>query len=191
MSNENSIRPDGGTSLLGLCEVRPEAQASRMGKSLAVAGGTGQRDNERVLKETVSERKAATSPEGGWRQNSRKCKRGKQGNLSGFAKAFGFRGGAGTRCFSRQPSRVLIVWVSPLKVKPPLQGSVGIFRRPPRHPGLLVELRVGGSVWLKRSSTEWASHKQTSGKCASLAPAALPCPIGKVCRAQWQRGGRA
>jgi hypothetical protein len=79
----NSIRPDGGTSLLGLCEVRPEAHASRKGKSRAVAGGAGQRDNERVLKETVSERKAATSPEGGWRQNGRKCKRGKQGDLSG------------------------------------------------------------------------------------------------------------
>jgi hypothetical protein len=83
MSNENSIRPDGGTSLLGLCEVRPEAQASRMGKSLAVAGGAGQRDHERVRKETVSERKAATSPEGGWRQNGRKRKRGKQGDLLG------------------------------------------------------------------------------------------------------------
>ena len=83
MSNVNSIRPDGGTSLLGLCEVRPEAQASRNGKSRAVAGGAGQRDNERVLKETVSERKAATSPEGGWRQNGRKRKRGKQGDLSG------------------------------------------------------------------------------------------------------------
>ena len=83
MSNVNSIRPDGGTSLLGLCEVRPEAQASRNGKSRAVAGGAGQRDNERVLKETVSNRKAATSPEGGWRQNGRKCKRGKQGDLSG------------------------------------------------------------------------------------------------------------
>ena len=83
MSNVNSIRPDGGTSLLGLCEVRPEAQASRNGKSRAVAGGAGQRDNERVRKETVSEQKAATSPEGGWRQNGRKCKRGKQGDLSG------------------------------------------------------------------------------------------------------------
>src|SRR5664279_1817553 len=83
MSNVNSIRPDGGTSLRALCEVRPEAHASRMGKSPALAGGAGQRDNERVLKETVSERKAATSPPGGWRQNGRKRKRGKQGDLSG------------------------------------------------------------------------------------------------------------
>src|ERR1035437_2510524 len=83
MSNVNSIRPDGGTSLRPLSEVRPVAQASRNGKSLAVAGGAGQRDNERVLKETVSEGKAATSPSGGWRQNGRKCKRSKQGDLSG------------------------------------------------------------------------------------------------------------
>src|ERR1035441_3878813 len=78
MSNLNSIRPDGGTSLRPLSEVRPVAQASRNGKSLAVAGGAGQRNNERVLKETVSEGKAATSPSGGWRQNGRKCKRSKQ-----------------------------------------------------------------------------------------------------------------
>jgi hypothetical protein len=83
MSNVNSIRPDGGTSLRPLSEVRPVAPASHNGKSLAVAGGAGQRDNERVLKETVSKRKAATSPSGGWRQNGRKCKRGKQGDLSG------------------------------------------------------------------------------------------------------------
>jgi hypothetical protein len=83
MNNVNSIRPDGGTSLRALSEVRPVAPAFRKGKSLAVAGGAGQRDNERVLKETVSERKAATSPSGGWRQNGRKCKRGKQGDLSG------------------------------------------------------------------------------------------------------------
>src|ERR1019366_1446293 len=83
MSNVNSIRPDGGTSLRPLCEVRPVAHAFRKGKSLATTGGAGQRDNERVLKETVNERKAATSPPGGWRQNGRKCKRGKQGDLSG------------------------------------------------------------------------------------------------------------
>ena len=83
MINVNSIRPDGGTSLRALSEVRSAAQASRTGKSLAVAGEAGQRDNERVLKETVNERKAATSPSGGWRQNGRKCKRGKQGDLSG------------------------------------------------------------------------------------------------------------
>ena len=83
MSNVNSIRPDGGTSLRALSEVRPVAHASRNGKSLATTGGAGQRDNERVLKETVNERKAATSPEGGWRQNGRKRKRGKQGDLPG------------------------------------------------------------------------------------------------------------
>src|ERR1039457_2765122 len=83
MSNVNSIRPDGGTSLRALSEVRPVAHASRMGRSLAVVGGAGQRDNERVLKETVNERKAATSPEGGWRQNGRKRKRDKQGDLLG------------------------------------------------------------------------------------------------------------
>ena len=86
MINVNSIRPDGGTSLRALCEVRPVAPASRTGKSLAVAGGAGQQDNERVLKETVSESKAATSPSGGWRQNGRKCKRGKQGDLSGITR---------------------------------------------------------------------------------------------------------
>jgi hypothetical protein len=59
-----------------------------MGKSLAVAGGAGQRDTERVLKETVSERKAATAPPGGWRQNGRKCKRDKQGDLPGDRTAF-------------------------------------------------------------------------------------------------------
>src|ERR1022692_3008070 len=83
MSNVNSIRPDGGTSLRALSEVRSAAHASRTRKSLAVAGEAGQRDNERVLKETVNERKAATLPSGGWRQNGRKCKRGKQGDLSG------------------------------------------------------------------------------------------------------------
>ena len=83
MNTVNSIRPDGGTSLRALSEVRPVAHASRNGKSFAAAGGAGQQDNERVLKETVSERKAATSPSGGWRQNGRKCKRGKQGDLSG------------------------------------------------------------------------------------------------------------
>ena len=83
MSNVNSIRPDGGMSLRVLSKVRPPAHASRIGKSFAAAGGAGQRGNERVLQETVSERKAATSPSGGWRQNGRKCKRGKQADLSG------------------------------------------------------------------------------------------------------------
>ena len=82
MSNVNSIRPGGGTSLRALCEVHPVAHASDIGKSFA-AGGAGQRDNERMLKETVSERKAATSPSGGWRQNGRKRKRGKQGDRLG------------------------------------------------------------------------------------------------------------
>ena len=86
MINVNSIRPVGGTSLRALCEVRPVAHAFRTGKSLAVAGGAGQQDHERVLKETVSERKAVPSPSGGWRQNGRKCKRGKQGDLSGITR---------------------------------------------------------------------------------------------------------
>ena len=86
MINVNSIRPVGGTSLRARCEVRPVAHAFRTGKSLAVAGGAGQQDNERLLKETVSERKAAPSPSGGWRQNGRKCKRGKQGDLSGITR---------------------------------------------------------------------------------------------------------
>src|ERR1035441_7472398 len=54
MSNVNSIRPDGGTSLRPLCEVRPVAHAFRKGKSLATTGGAGQRDNERVLMVTVA-----------------------------------------------------------------------------------------------------------------------------------------
>jgi hypothetical protein len=81
MSNVNSIRPDDGTSLRALCEVRPEAHASQIGRSCTV-DGAGQQDNERVLKETVNERKAAPSPSGGWRQNGRKRKRDKQGDPS-------------------------------------------------------------------------------------------------------------
>src|ERR1019366_788290 len=69
----NSIRPDGGTSLRVLSEVRPAAQASPEGRSPA-QGGAGQRGGVSVLKESVNRRKAATSPEGGWRQNGRKCK---------------------------------------------------------------------------------------------------------------------
>jgi hypothetical protein len=83
MDNVNSIRPDDGTSLRALSEVRPVAHASQMGKNSAVAGRVGQRDNERMLKETVSRRKAAPSSSGGWRQNGRKRKRGKQGDLLG------------------------------------------------------------------------------------------------------------
>ena len=36
-----------------------------------------------MLKKTVSDRKAATLPSGGWRQNGRKRKRSKQGDLLG------------------------------------------------------------------------------------------------------------
>jgi hypothetical protein len=86
MSNVNSIRPDDGTSLRALSEVRFAAHASRSRKSLADAGEAGQRDNERVLKKTVNERKAATSPSGGRRQNGRKRKRDKQGDLSGVTR---------------------------------------------------------------------------------------------------------
>ena len=78
----NSIRPDGGTSLQALSEVHPVAHASYQWKSFA-QGGAGQRSNERMLKKTVSERKAAPSPSGGWRQNGRKRKRDKQGDLLG------------------------------------------------------------------------------------------------------------
>ena len=86
-NNVNSIRPDGGTSLLGLCEVRSVAPASRTGKDFA-RGETGQRNQVRVLRETVNRRKAAASPVGGWRQNGRKRERGKQGDLSGDRTAF-------------------------------------------------------------------------------------------------------
>jgi hypothetical protein len=78
----NSIRPDGETSLRVLSEVRAAAQAFQAGRGSAL-GGAGQRDRVRVLKESVNRRKAATSPEGGWRQNGRKRKRGKQGDLPG------------------------------------------------------------------------------------------------------------
>ena len=80
MNHVNSIRPTGGTSLRVLCEVRPAAQAIRNGEGSAQSG-TGQRDQSRVLKETVNRRKAAGSPEGGWRQNGRQRKRAKQGDL--------------------------------------------------------------------------------------------------------------
>ena len=52
----NSIRPDGGTSLRALSEVRPVAHASTIGRA-SPRGGAGQRSNERMLKKTVSERK--------------------------------------------------------------------------------------------------------------------------------------
>ena len=57
MSNVNSIRPDGGTSLRALSEVRPVAHASTIGRA-SPKGGAGQRSNERMLKKTVSERKS-------------------------------------------------------------------------------------------------------------------------------------
>jgi hypothetical protein len=81
MNNVNSIRPDDGTSLRALCEVRPAAQASWGEDSRP--NGKGKRDSGRVLKETVNERKATSPSEGGWRQNGRKRKRGKQGDLLG------------------------------------------------------------------------------------------------------------
>src|SRR5437762_12558663 len=80
IADVNSIRPAGGTSLRALCEVRLVARASKRG---APHERAGQQDNVRVLKETVNERKAAASPEGGWRQNGRKRERGKQGDLPG------------------------------------------------------------------------------------------------------------
>ena len=79
----NSIRPDGGTSLRALSEVRFRSPRFLMRKALAY-GEIGQRNNERVLKETVNKRKDATSPEGGWRQNGRKGKRDKQGYPTGL-----------------------------------------------------------------------------------------------------------
>ncbi len=44
---------------------------------------SGDRVSERVLKQTVNERKAAPPLEGGWRRNDGKRERSKQGNLSG------------------------------------------------------------------------------------------------------------
>ena len=82
MSNVNSIRPDGRTSLRALCEVRSAAHASRRRKSF-VYDGAGQRNEDRLLKGTVNDRKAAALPPGGWRQNGRKRERGKQGDLRG------------------------------------------------------------------------------------------------------------
>jgi hypothetical protein len=79
MNNVNSIRPAEGTSLRALCEVRPVAHASA--QEVLRPNGEGDRDCERVLKETVNENKAAPPSEGGWRQNGRKRKRDKQGDL--------------------------------------------------------------------------------------------------------------
>ena len=81
MNNVNSIRPDDGTSLLGLCEVRPATHACV--QEALRPNGEGDRDSERVLKVTVNERKAAPPSEGGWRRNGRKRERDKQGDLPG------------------------------------------------------------------------------------------------------------
>jgi hypothetical protein len=79
LNNVNSIRPDEGTSLRVLSEVRSVARASVMGVPRDV--GEGDRDSVRVRKTTVSEGNAAPPLVGGWRQNGRKCKRAKQGDL--------------------------------------------------------------------------------------------------------------
>jgi hypothetical protein len=76
----NSIRPAGETSLLALCEVRSEAQAFDEGSRVEWDRPAEMRP---CAEETVSESKAATSPEGGWRQNGRKRERDKQGGLPG------------------------------------------------------------------------------------------------------------
>jgi hypothetical protein len=81
MNNVNSIRPDDGTSLRQLCEVRPVARASA--QEVPRPGGEGDRDSVRVLKATVNKGKAAPPSAGGWRRNGRKRKRDKQGDLPG------------------------------------------------------------------------------------------------------------
>src|SRR5258706_9597102 len=81
MDNVNSMRPDDETSLQALCEVPSVAQASILEGSRT--NGKGRRESEGVLKETVNEVKATASSEGGWRQNGRKRKRSKQGELLG------------------------------------------------------------------------------------------------------------
>ena len=70
-----------------LCEVRSAAPASPTGKGFAL-GRAGQRNQVRVLRETVNRRKAVASPVGGWRQNGRKRERSKQGDLPGYRTAF-------------------------------------------------------------------------------------------------------
>ena len=90
MNNVNSIRPDDGTSPRALCEVRPAAQASLVEDSRI--DGKGKRDSERVLKETVNDRKATSPSEGGWRQNGRKRKGSKQGDLLGSTRCSWPRG---------------------------------------------------------------------------------------------------
>jgi hypothetical protein len=80
MNQVNSIRPAGETSLRALCEVRSEAQAFDEGSRVEWDRPAEMR---RCAEETVNEPKAATSPEGGWRQNGRKRERDKQGDLPG------------------------------------------------------------------------------------------------------------
>ncbi len=79
MNNVNSIRPDEGTSLRLLCEVRSASPASV--QEVPRPNWEGDRNRERVLKETVNEGKAAPPSEGGWRRNGGKRKRNKQGDL--------------------------------------------------------------------------------------------------------------
>ena len=64
LNNVNSIRPDGGTSLRALCEVRSAAPASLIGKGLAI-GGAGQRNQARVLRKN-SEPTKSRGLTGGW-----------------------------------------------------------------------------------------------------------------------------
>ena len=82
MTKVNSIRPADGTSLRALSEVRPATPAS-IGRCPA-HGGTGEPGRyDRVLRANVNDRKAAGPSEGGWRQNGRKRKHIKQGDLPG------------------------------------------------------------------------------------------------------------
>jgi hypothetical protein len=91
MNNVNSIRPAGETSLRVLCEVRSEAQASK-------EGSRDERDRPTEMRaraeESVNDRKAAASSEGGWRQNGRKREREKQGDLPGTER----------NCWPRRPA---------------------------------------------------------------------------------------
>ena len=60
-------------------------------------GVAGDRVSERVLNQTVDERKAVPSPEGGWRWNDGKRECSKQGNLSGSDGVQAARGGPKSR----------------------------------------------------------------------------------------------
>ena len=90
MDHVNSIRPDDGTSLRALSEVLPAAPASRREDSRTT--GEGQPDSERVLREPGNGLKATTPSEGGARQNGRKRKRSKQGDLLGTTRSSWPRG---------------------------------------------------------------------------------------------------